>query len=162
MIQARDKSSATRPTSAMASPSVRARACSLAGSFDDRIEMKTMLSTPSTISRAVKVKSAIQACGSVNPIQGAPLNFERASAKLTTGQTKSENRGTLPLRPPELRLWHGHHQALAGESSESRCALREGPKADTRSWPRLSSTGTRNNVNSVLNTKPPTITAPSP
>ena len=36
------------------------------GSFPDRIEMKMMLSTPSTISRNVSVASATQICGSVS------------------------------------------------------------------------------------------------
>ena len=44
-------------------PSVRALACCCGGSLPDRMAMKTMLSMPSTISRAVRVRRAIQASG---------------------------------------------------------------------------------------------------
>ena len=42
----------------------RRPACCSAGSFPTRIEMKTMLSMPRTISSAVSVRNAIQDCGS--------------------------------------------------------------------------------------------------
>ena len=45
----------TRITSANISPRVRARACSDLGNLPARIEMKMMLSTPSTISSIVSV-----------------------------------------------------------------------------------------------------------
>ena len=44
-------------------PSCRAFFCWAAGSLPARIEMKITLSTPSTISRNVRVTSAIQASG---------------------------------------------------------------------------------------------------
>ena len=48
---------------ASARPMVRARDCWLWGSLPARMLMKTMLSIPRTISRTVRVTSAIQASG---------------------------------------------------------------------------------------------------
>ena len=64
MIQLRLKSSRIRITIASPSPMRYAPACCEAGSFPTRIEMKTMLSMPRTISSAVSVRNAIQDCGS--------------------------------------------------------------------------------------------------
>src|SRR5687767_12302113 len=55
-----DSSRRIRMIIASDNPTLRARARSAFGSFPARIEMKTMLSMPRTISRTVKVASAIQ------------------------------------------------------------------------------------------------------
>src|SRR5687767_7698989 len=63
-------------------PIVRALACCAAGSLPARIEMKMMLSTPSTISSTVNVIRLIQICGSLtqaNHSIGAQNNGDRAS-----------------------------------------------------------------------------------
>src|SRR5688572_23999841 len=64
-IQLSEKSRAIRLSIASASPRARARGCWALGSRLERIEMKTMLSMPRTISSTVRVAKAIQACGSV-------------------------------------------------------------------------------------------------
>ena len=61
MTHASESSSPMRVSIANARPSVRARWRCCSGSRPTSIEMKTMLSTPSTISSAVSVTSAIQA-----------------------------------------------------------------------------------------------------
>src|SRR5262245_16833483 len=58
MIQAIDNSNKMRMPIAASSPVRRARSCCDAGNLLDRIEMKMTLSTPSTISRNVRVTSA--------------------------------------------------------------------------------------------------------
>src|SRR6056297_1997836 len=63
MIQLMESRSKTRPTSARIRPMRRASGCCSSGSLFERIEMKTMLSIPRTISRRVSVPSAIQASG---------------------------------------------------------------------------------------------------
>ncbi len=64
-IQASEASSAMRMNIASPRPTCRAFFCWAAGSLPARIEMKITLSTPSTISRNVRVTSAIQASGEV-------------------------------------------------------------------------------------------------
>ena len=64
MIQASEASRAIRVPIASSRPSRRARLRCAAGRRPTRIEMKMMLSTPSTISSAVSVARAIQAFGS--------------------------------------------------------------------------------------------------
>ena len=64
MIQLSESSSATRISKASVKPRRRAFSCERAGSFPARIEIKTMLSMPRTISSAVSVRSPIQICGS--------------------------------------------------------------------------------------------------
>jgi hypothetical protein len=59
-------SSRMRVIIASASPVFRAFACWCSGSFPERIEMKTMLSIPSTISSAVSVANAIHMSGLVS------------------------------------------------------------------------------------------------
>ena len=59
--QASEASSRMRVSMAPASPTVRARGRCAFGRRPDRIEMKMMLSMPSTISSAVRVASAIHA-----------------------------------------------------------------------------------------------------
>ena len=54
-----------RETMARSRPTRRAPFCWRAGSFPARIEMKMMLSIPSTISRAVNVRKPIQTPGCV-------------------------------------------------------------------------------------------------
>ena len=73
MIQASDSSSRMREPIASDRPSRRARSRFSGGSRPTRIEMKMMLSTPSTISRAVRVARATQALGSA--IQSNMLFF---------------------------------------------------------------------------------------
>ena len=65
MIQASVSSSAMRMNIARNRPMRRATSRCAGGSRSTRIEMKTMLSMPSTSSSAVSVANAIQACGSV-------------------------------------------------------------------------------------------------
>ena len=66
MMPVGESSSRMRVTMASVRPTVRARGCSPAGSFPDRIEMKMMLSMPRTISSTVSVRSAIQVSGEVS------------------------------------------------------------------------------------------------
>ena len=61
-----ESSSTIRPNIASASPIVRAFFCWLSGSLPERIEMKTTLSMPSTISRIVSVRRATRASGEVS------------------------------------------------------------------------------------------------
>jgi hypothetical protein len=63
MIQVMDRSNRIRVPIATVSPRVRARCCCASGSRPARIEMKTMLSMPRTISSAVRVRRAIQVSG---------------------------------------------------------------------------------------------------
>ena len=60
VIQVMEKSSRMRVTMAAARPSRRADPCWASGSLPARIEMKTMLSMPRTISSAMRVANAIQ------------------------------------------------------------------------------------------------------
>ena len=62
----RENSKAMRISMASSRPSLRAFGCWSSGSFPARMEMKMMLSMPSTISRPVRVRKPIQACGSVS------------------------------------------------------------------------------------------------
>ena len=66
MIQVMAKSSMTRKTSASRSPICRARVAAGSGSFPTMIEMKMMLSMPSTISITERVTKAAQASGLVS------------------------------------------------------------------------------------------------
>src|SRR5215210_7286789 len=66
MTQLRDNSNRTRMTSAIPSPRRRASCCLSSGSLSTRIEMKMMLSIPSTISRANNVRKAIHISGLSN------------------------------------------------------------------------------------------------
>ena len=66
MTQASDNSNRMRVIMAPPSPRTRALCRCWGGSLPTRIEMKMMLSMPSTISRRVNVASAIQALGSNN------------------------------------------------------------------------------------------------
>ena len=63
----------------------RACACCDSGSFPDRMEMKMMLSTPSTISRNVSVARAIQICGSLSQAIGTSI-CERVAGRRSPGQ----------------------------------------------------------------------------
>src|SRR5215213_8936555 len=65
-IQPIEKSIAMRINIASNNPVVRARCRWLVGNLSARIEMKMMLSTPSTISSTVRVSSAVQIAGSLN------------------------------------------------------------------------------------------------
>ena len=65
MIQVRETNKMIRMIIASANPKVRALGCLCSGSLPTRMEMKTMLSIPRTISSPVRVASAIQTCGSV-------------------------------------------------------------------------------------------------
>ena len=73
-----ENSSAMRVSIASASPVMRADSRCSGGSRPTRIEMKMMLSMPSTISSADSVTNAIQACGSVSSsIIGAQLRLRQ-------------------------------------------------------------------------------------
>jgi hypothetical protein len=63
MTQAMENNRARRVNMASASPTRRPNSRCCSGRRDTRIEIKMMLSMPSTISSAVKVASAIQASG---------------------------------------------------------------------------------------------------
>src|SRR5579859_4045486 len=66
ITQASRKSSPTRMNIARNRPSLRATSRRCCGSLSTRIEMKMMLSIPSTSSSAMRVTNAIQACGSAS------------------------------------------------------------------------------------------------
>src|SRR5436190_4748332 len=76
-IHAMLRSSSTRVMNAPASPSFRALGCSGAGSLPLKIEMKMMLSMPSTISSALSVSSPIQASGSDSHSTRLPRHWTR-------------------------------------------------------------------------------------
>ena len=63
MIQLAANSSAIRRNIASESPTIRARFCCSRGSFAARIEMKTTLSMPSTISSTSSVAKAMSSSG---------------------------------------------------------------------------------------------------
>jgi hypothetical protein len=74
MTQVIEKSSRMRMSMASPKPTRRASAGRFSGSLSVRIEIKMMLSMPSTISSAVRVKSAIQICGFANQSKPAPFS----------------------------------------------------------------------------------------
>lgn len=66
MIQVMESSNRMRVTIANANPKKRVRACMWGGIRPTRIAIMMMLSMPRTISRAVKVKNAIQISGLIS------------------------------------------------------------------------------------------------
>ena len=66
MTQVIDSNSRIRVTIARARPKKRVRGCRCFGMRPTRIEIMMMLSMPRTISRAVRVKNAIQISGLVS------------------------------------------------------------------------------------------------
>jgi hypothetical protein len=98
ITQVIDHSSARRMNIASDRPILRARARSSARSLPARIEMKTMLSIPRTISRTVSVARAIQPSALLVHPNALPsqadigARYERASARLS---------GTS-VRPPHV------------------------------------------------------------
>ena len=75
MTQVMDSSSRIRVTMARPSPRIRALSRFSWGSLPTRMEMKMMLSMPSTISSAVSVRSAIHASGLVIHSKAYALSF---------------------------------------------------------------------------------------
>ncbi len=74
MTQVIDSSNRIRVTMARARPKIRVRACICLGMRLTRIEIMMMLSMPRTISRAVRVKKAIQISGLVSHSMCIPLS----------------------------------------------------------------------------------------
>ena len=76
-IQDRMNSRPMRMNMAMNKPILRASSCWALGSLSTRIEMKMMLSIPSTSSNRVRVANAIQICGFDNNsiMMGRPVLF---------------------------------------------------------------------------------------
>ena len=76
-----------RITIASASPMIRARARCSGGRRLTRMEMKMMLSTPRTISSAVRLKSAIHASGDASQSMRAPSRAPTVLRSTTVGGT---------------------------------------------------------------------------
>jgi hypothetical protein len=74
MIQVIEKSSSIRMIIASPKPTRLASAWRFSGSLSVRIEIKMMLSMPSTISSAVRVSKAIQISGFANQSKPAPFS----------------------------------------------------------------------------------------
>src|SRR5215510_1912662 len=115
-IQAMLKSNNTRVTNAPIKPSCRARACLSRGAVLLRIEMKMMLSTPRTTSRAVSVSSPIQAFGSLNhptSVVLPPRSAERKRGSRSGGKWGSGS-GRWTRHQPTIRdVSVGHGRKLA-------------------------------------------------
>src|SRR3990172_1254026 len=126
ITQARERRSAIRMNIARASPMRRARLRSPGGSFPARIEMKTMLSMPSTSSRAVSVASAIQACGSKIQSMGSSsqVRFGSALVELFEGGEEGVGDGALAL-DQGLDRTHARLER-AGRLDAARVAQQEG------------------------------------
>ncbi|CNK31920.1 Uncharacterised protein [Mycobacterium tuberculosis] len=74
ITQVIDSNNRMRVTMASARPKIRVRACICLGMRLTRIEIMMMLSMPRTISRAVRVKKAIQISGLVSHSMCIPLS----------------------------------------------------------------------------------------
>src|SRR5258708_15071244 len=89
LIQASRNSRPMRMNMARARPILRARSLLAPGSLSTRMEMKMMLSMPSTSSSAVSVRKAIQACGSDNSSIQVPFTMRQTcSGPATLGLRK--------------------------------------------------------------------------
>ena len=110
-------------------PTCRARACCSTGSLPARIEMNTMLSMPSTISRVVSVIRAIQASGSVSSSTWSSSGSEPAArgqgiARRAPRATRAPVTRTVPesSTPPHRGV------AIPERSCETMCEV-SGPAA---------------------------------
>ncbi len=110
-IQESESKSRMRMTMARARPICRAFFCFAAGSLSARIEMKITLSIPRTISRRVRVRSPIQACGSEShsilqdQSHKSQKVHERAASRPKRHRYRSESSqaiGSLALRGTSL------------------------------------------------------------
>src|SRR6266705_6626972 len=120
MIHASAASRAMRVTIAPANPTRRARACCAAGSLPARIEMKMMLSMPSTISSTVSVSRPSHTSGLAKRVIGN-VRWGRARTRVRTG-----SRYARGLRSSAATL-----RALPPRS----CARKSGrPRRSTRDW----------------------------
>src|SRR5512134_202367 len=114
MIHVSDSSRPMRISIASASATRRARPCSLSGSFPARIEMKMMLSMPSTISRTVRVASAIQVSGEVSQAMGETKGYGRSKANAECGH---------PARRPASGAGSRHQEQHQGDQRVHRDQL---------------------------------------
>ncbi len=111
MMPVRDKSRRMRVTMARVRPTVRARRCTPTGSFPARIEMKTMLSMPRTISSTVRVRSAIQVSGEVSE----SMTKTTSSKDVTRGRNTKASRKTV-VRFRVTPLCYGSARRLCSTS----------------------------------------------
>ncbi len=107
MIHDSTSSSPMRMNIAMNRPMRRAFSCCSFGSLSTRIEMKTMLSMPSTSSSAVSVARAIQACGSV---RSSSIGLKVATEREVYGVT---------AEPAAMQSARKHNSSAATKRSRS-------------------------------------------
>src|SRR6266446_4128614 len=109
MIHASAASNAIRVSMAPARPTRRARPCSCLGSLPARMEMKMMLSMPSTISSTVNVRRPSHASGLVKRLMMDVLERER---ELELGPRAGPKHRLELRRPPRGRAHAGGNQRI--------------------------------------------------